>query len=610
MLLSSTSFFFGKGKGAESKNDVDIKLFRLKPMILKMLSSPKMQVIASLTILISIPLALRGCLPRTPSHFYHVIINSWDGLIHLNNYVPMVITLSCAVIWSYLTHLKEDRQVNTRDCKERHKTKRAWNRLVSSPIPVAAVIISILSLSVAYVSIFQVLWPSSLWHPFLWGYGIYLPDQLNSAAKNLCLTSPQYEHSPLCLSNTDWDILSSGSLSNARVDDVETVMKGLNYFQNESGGLVLNVLSRNTIESIKHLRENVDILNRFIPNLTVLIFENDSIDGSREAFKKWREEEKGYKVNLMECEEAQDCKLGDIHRYKSAENGNYLLTSAIGRMPEFRQRLVDFVLSAPELKDYTHMMVLDMDLQISLSPLGILHSIGRSTEHAIASSCRQSHPSTLGSITLPYDFTAFRPTQTKWNKRLLKLHERYCMLAGPGHRWRNVCDVTDSLFLILAIDEDRNGRETGQLYPLDSAYNGAMLYPIELVRSSGATYDKGFDGQRCEHIGFNLGLKESVYVNPKWDMHIYPSRPGGPVGWDDMGKMFIFLWTTPFTILIGAQMILPLMIYVSCMMILGTNVFYPFLIRFMAIAIVTRRKTKGVHHLPLLERKYSPIKET
>ena len=42
--------------------------------------------------------------------------------------------------------------------------------------------------------------------------------------------------------------------------------------------------------------------------VTVVVFENDSEDGSRAAFRAWAKRAT-YRVDLMECEEAAECKL-------------------------------------------------------------------------------------------------------------------------------------------------------------------------------------------------------------------------------------------------------------------------------------------------------------
>jgi hypothetical protein len=69
-------------------------------------------------------------------------------------------------------------------------------------------------------------------------------------------------------------------------------------------------------------------------------------------------------------------------------------------------------------------------------------------------------------------------------------------------------------------------------YEVMSAFNGLTMYPLGLIRERGemARYDAGDDGQRCEHIGFNLSLRKTMYVNPKWKMNLRPEQPGGPSG--------------------------------------------------------------------------------
>ncbi|MFN9953423.1 MAG: hypothetical protein ACK55I_10005, partial [bacterium] len=74
--------------------------------------------------------------------------------------------------------------------------------------------------------------------------------------------------------------------------------------------------------------------------------------------------------------------------------------------------------------------------------------------------------------------------------------------------------------LILGLDMLRN-----EPYEVDSAFNGATMYPLKLIRDSRARYDAGDDGQRCEHIGFNLSLQKPFFINPQWVMHMSPSLP-------------------------------------------------------------------------------------
>ena len=105
-------------------------------------------------------------------------------------------------------------------------------------------------------------------------------------------------------------------------------------------------------------------------------------------------------------------------------------------------------------------------------------------------------------------------------------------------------------------------------WPALSAYNGAALYPIKEIVRTGARYDAGGDGQRCEHVGFHLAITEQadnipgrhsdplegqgavslseaeadgaarsplaargpryVQVAPLWTVRLHPLRPAGP----------------------------------------------------------------------------------
>ena len=182
------------------------------------------------------------------------------------------------------------------------------------------------------------------------------------------------------------------------------------------------------------------------------------------------------------------------------------------------------------------MIILDADLGTSISPLGLLHTLGLDDEiaqnHVVASSASQVWPGSFGSIRPPYDLSAFRALETEGNHRVRQLHQTFCELMPKGDRWRNMCDACSpmQLFLIQSLDDvTTNGKRP---YPVTSAFNGLTIYPLSLIRQRGheARYDSGDDNQRCEHVGFHLSLQKPVYVNPKWTMNLKPSKPGGPTG--------------------------------------------------------------------------------
>jgi hypothetical protein len=232
----------------------------------------------------------------------------------------------------------------------------------------------------------------------------------------------------------------------------------------------------------------------------------------------------------MECEEAKDCKFGKRHRDRG-EKGGFGASKAVGDMDIYRQRVTDYVTESPYYADFSHMLVLDLDLGVSLSPFGLLHSLGEHPENAVASSGRQLLPGSWGTLVTPYDASAFRPWPTLTNHWMLSIHQRWCSIMPPGQRWSNACDAISPFLGAEILRMDRGTSDSGDFYRVESAFNGVVVYPLDLVRESRATYDAGEDGQRCEHIGFNLALKKPMYVNRRWDMHLDPMKPGGPTGW-------------------------------------------------------------------------------
>lgn len=548
------------------------------------------------------PILIYGHIPANSIvEFLLAVKTGWDSLAHFSVYPLFIVTILVSFYFAHscgagLCYKKSDVSTHSRSCCN----VCSW----ITPAKAAQIIVLFFSLSVSITSQLQIIQPGWIWNPALWmgSYKIYLPSDLQPALEGLCLNYDNSEStgnvdalaskSPLCLSESSWEVLSAGALSPRSSDDVKTVLDGISYVKEQSGGLIVNVMSRDTIDAIQPLKENVEGLLPFFPKLSVLVFENDSIDGSREAFKQWASEAKGYIVDLMECPEAQDCKFGESHRYDATEASDYFRSSAIGNMAKFRQRMVDYMLSSEKYKDHSHMIVVDLDLGISFSPLGILHTLGKMPDNPVASSGRQVWPGSFGTLVPPYDFSAFRPYVTKQNEYAVNLHKKFCELMPPGDRWRNQCDAVSPMQLMMVLSHDRSVDK--DLYRVDSAFNGGTIYPIKLIRESNAQYDAGDDGQRCEHIGFNLSMKKPMYINPKWDFHIRPTKPGGPTGVRALKNIVRIVFTPRLSTLIFFQNIGCMVLFVFSVMSIGMHILYPICFK----GIFGKRKSKISSCLP------------
>ncbi|GMI49315.1 hypothetical protein TrCOL_g11624 [Triparma columacea] len=383
------------------------------------------------------------------------------------------------------------------------------------------------------------IFPGWIWHfSAVFFYNVPKMKSVDRAIVGVC---PSYG-GDMCLSNDAWLLLSNGLLSKYKRADVESVARGVNVAQN--GGLIINVMARDIAPGIPALISNVDALAPFYGGkLSVVIYENDSVDGTRDMIKEWRGRKNNYAVDLITCEDEgdEDCRLQETHRYD--QHGDKM--SAIGKMADYRNKVMDYISKNYNPKEYTHMMVADVDLAISWAPLGLLHTLGTVGEHSpVAVRGIMMIPGALGSLYSPYDYSAFRPYINEDNEGLRNLHDWFCELAPPGSRWRNNCDVMSpfNMMHMLSLDTEF----VSEPYPIASGFNGATIYPYSQILATHPRYDDGDDGQRCEHIGFNYHLTDSdnweeapenakfaekMYVNPKWTIHLDPRRPGGPTGW-------------------------------------------------------------------------------
>jgi hypothetical protein len=573
------------------------------------LLSSSCKVLISVLSLLLIPLPFYGLFPYHNGPILSYMKLCWDSLLHINSYAVAVVTLGLSMIISTRNYgaaattcckktdendLESSVENRVRKFSDFEDIYGNTNASVASPSSTTVLSISFafwctpriapmfivlfFALTIVITSHLHIATPSFAWMPLAWGsYSPSYAADLTDALKGLCTQDLRSRRNipPLCLSEHSWKLLSAGAISSQDAVDVSIVKKGVQYAKT-SGGLVVNIMARDVRNEIEPLQQNVEALSKFFPNLAVVIFENDSMDGSREKFMDWRDSSKSYVVDLMECEDAPGCKFGEAHRYEDGfESIDYFKRSAVGSMVRFRQRMNDYILTAPAYQNYTHMLIMDMDLGISVSPLGLLHSLGKAPNNTVASSGRTMFPGSLGTLVVPYDFSAFRPYVTDRNERVVKGHSLFCELMPPGDKWRNQCDAVSSMQLMEVLVGDRLGHD---LYRVSSAFNGAVLYPLRDVRESGTKYDWGEDGQRCEHIGFNVGLKREMYVNKKWDMHLNPSHPGGPSGQRAVKQIFRISTVPQLGIVIFLQNVGSMTIFVYSIMTLGMHVVFPSLL--------------------------------
>jgi hypothetical protein len=553
-------------------------------LVSKNLRASMKSVILAVLGLLAPPLLMLGHIPTwNPISLIQEVVVIWTALLRCTITVSIVASI-CGAFLIANDPVDNNSNNNSSSTNNNTKTRNPAAKIIrcakanNLQLPLMALVIGpLLVASSIGQSQLQLGFSSWIWHPLLWGrYNVYLPNSIAPALQGMCLELDPNDSRPLCLPEKSWRVLSADRLDSNNPDDVQSVMKGIKYARDVSGGIIINVMCRDSVNEIPSLRQNVEgLLPFFKDKVAVVIFENDSDDGSREAFKQWAKDAVGYKVDLISCgEDNPDCRFHISHRYEATEVDDYFQSSAIGKMAEFRQKIVDHIVADESYNDFSHMIVFDMDLGVSLSPFGILHTLGNIPEETVASSGRSVFPGSFGSIIKPYDMSAFRPVETHFNQNLMRLHQYFCELLPPGDRWRNQCDALSPMMLAVMLRHD--WFSGSQPYEVKSAFNGAVLYPLKLLRSKNPKYNWGEDGQQCEHISFNLDLDRPMYVNPKWDMHLTLENPGGPLGYRALRIAARIASMPKLSMAIGGQVILCTILVVWCFLVLAHHLVMPF----------------------------------
>lgn len=534
---------------AFSISSISPRAFAAKQTIRGFFSTPKAKVANSIIALLGLPMIAFGSIVPADGLCNNIIalFSAWDGMLSISCLCVAAHTLAGAVYFMRrsvaipVTRFVHDtptfKDTILACCKSNSMGEveplslRAYiggvktystssrKRLFHS---IATVVLLWFLILLGLVGPNSLVYPSWLWHPMLWGrYHVFSTKDVGPAISHICK-----DKNNLCLDDKEWATLSAGALYPTNHNDARGVRAG-QIFASENS-IVINVLARDIKHNIPALRVNVESLAPLFKEVALVIYENDSKDGTRDLFKEWGSEtELGYTVDLMECEGVVDCKLENEYR-DDAEDYSY--ASAIGKMHFYRNAAITYIQGDKKYESFSHLLVLDVDLSVPFSPLGILHTLGLKPNTVVASSGRQPWPTAFGSFTTPYDLTAFREYNTESTMGLEYWHTKFCGITEPAERWRNECHAISPVHLAAILYNDRKLVD-GDFYRVDSAFNGAVLYPINLLRQSGAQYDNGNDnfGHRCEHVGLHYGLNKMkpMVVNKKWDMHLMPNYPGG-----------------------------------------------------------------------------------
>jgi len=249
-----------------------------------------------------------------------------------------------------------------------------------------------------------------------------------------------------------------------------TIAKGIRYAKEQSGGLLISFQANNNldflnVDFISSMTSNIESLHFFFSKISIVIFLPESLknEDSNELLVTWSQNTKLKDYNIDIHYTKKDTKASDINHY---------------------------FLNNHNQEGYSHILQADLTLMnINLSPMGIIHSIGLlGSDKIISSASTQVLNGSFGSIILPYNYESYNFLPTE--------------------------EMDDSHHLAHILLLHRSGTTPVQIH---SSCSGATIYPFKFIHEF--KENEFYDAHDCVHLSNTY-----VFMNPKWKRYMPPDQ--------------------------------------------------------------------------------------
>lgn len=295
------------------------------------------------------------------------------------------------------------------------------------------------------------------------------------------LSNKKFYQKPFCNLN---DIKKSGLFpKNYKTLKQFETLKNLGYKNAKEKKVVFSFLVRNSSYHIKKMRLKIETLGKYFKKYHILIFENDSSDGTRNILKEWEKENKN--LTILDC-----CTLGNCNcklNWKKATFDGVHSKSRIDKMRMMREYMLNYV--KKNFLDWDYSIVMDFDLEGSIFKDGFFTSFSYNNFDVIFGSGLTSFPFLLKNYML-YDSWAFLSEDDEINEI-------------------NKEDILKDFFhqnkILFKFPIDINLKKT------KSGFNGFAIYNISSIKNS--SYINNISKSNCEHIDLHLHMIHNGYSN-------------------------------------------------------------------------------------------------
>jgi hypothetical protein len=253
-----------------------------------------------------------------------------------------------------------------------------------------------------------------------------------------------------------------------------------------SAHVVVMGLCRNVRTSLARTRRTINALCAPFRKANIVLFENDSTDGTRAALEAWAAQD--IRVTLLDC-----CTMGSCEctlRAPSAYKHGAMASCRIERMALYRDRCLRYAAMAFPNAEFA--IVIDMDLRGQVMADGVLLALGvrDTTPWTAVFACGvMPIPGSWGTMSHVYDPLAFVPHGTPLEPDTQTTAERGSV--------RLVNDWFDQNIAVgWWSDMVRGTTQKDLLVPVASAFNGCGLFDFQVMK-----HGRYMPLRSCEHIG-------------------------------------------------------------------------------------------------------------
>ena len=262
-------------------------------------------------------------------------------------------------------------------------------------------------------------------------------------------------------------------------------------------------LCRDINGPLKRLIPRIEQTGGLFGDYSVVLFENDSADATREAIHTWAST--NHRVYLLGCPEDPHCRLKEKKMYDLGA----VSENRIEKMANFRNRYMQHIKNY--YTEWDCMIVMDMDIQGAwcMDAIKELFCPEKCDAwDAVFANGRIPLPGNFGFNDMMYDMMAFQEMQENPAQ-----HTKDMEAGGTFGRWWNL----HMKFIEVNFWSLKNPQidESNTLYPVCSGFNGMGIYKIDAIK------DCMYSGNLCEHIGLHNEMVTKKHDKLFVDLALY-----------------------------------------------------------------------------------------